>query len=306
MPKTTLSFYLHIIAVAVIVFVAGNWLSSRGAAEGSPDAMLMSGDSSSSARNDNKETAYDRVMRTGQIRCGYALWPPFFRRDPNTNQLSGFNYDIIEAVGRELNLKIDWVEEAGFGNYIEGLKAGRYDVMCQTVWPDAGRLKNALVTIPAHYHKVHIITRADDARFDGGWQKLNDSRFKVVAVDGDITDTIARTDFPNAQLVSLPQSADARQMFTEIETGKADATFVDYGFFLDYDRQNPGKLKIAGNVLRVYGSVFSVNNGEIMLKTLLDNTLTALINSGRIAEILHRHPTTAMPPAATYIPSSQN
>ena len=296
MPKTTLSFYLHIIAVAVIVFALGHFFYAH------PEERAAAGVSKDGAQ---KESVYDRVIRTGTIRCGYAVWPPFFRKDANTGQLSGFNYDIIEAVGRELNLKIDWVEEAGFGNYIEGLKAGRYDVMCQTVWPDAGRLKNALVTIPAHYHKVHIITRSDDNRFDNGWQILNDPKFKVVAVDGDITDTIARTDFPKAQLVSLPQAADARQMFTEIETGKADATFVDYGFFLDYDKQNPGKLKVAGNVLRVYGSVFSVNNGEVMLKTLLDNTLIALINNGRIKEILSQHPTTAMSPAPTFVNTEQ-
>ena len=296
MPKTTLSFYLHMIAVAVIVFALGHFFYAH------PEERAAAGVSKDGAQ---KESVYDRVIRTGTIRCGYAVWPPFFRKDANTGQLSGFNYDIIEAVGRELNLKIDWVEEAGFGNYIEGLKAGRYDVMCQTVWPDAGRLKNALVTIPAHYHKVHIITRSDDNRFDNGWQILNDPKFKVVAVDGDITDTIARTDFPKAQLVSLPQAADARQMFTEIETGKADATFVDYGFFLDYDKQNPGKLKVAGNVLRVYGSVFSVNNGEVMLKTLLDNTLIALINNGRIKEILSQHPTTAMSPAPTFVNTEQ-
>lgn len=249
-----------------------------------------------------KESAYDRVMRTKTIRCGYALWPPFSNKDPNTGEMSGFNIDIFNEIGKELGLEIKWVEEVGFGNYIEGLKTGRYDVMCQTVWPDPARFTNALVTIPAHYHNVYIITRADDTRFDADWRLLNDPQYKAVVVDGDITDTIARTDFPKTQVVALPQAADARQIFTEIETGKADATFVDYGFFLDYNRQNPGKLKVSGDVLRVYGSVFSVNNGELMLKQLLDNAIIALTNSGRIEQILRQHPTTAMSPSLTYKP----
>lgn len=216
--------------------------------------------------------------------------------------MSGFNIDIFEEIGKELGFEIEWTEEVGFGNYIEGLKAGRYDVMCQTVWPDPARFTNALVTIPAHYHKVHVVSRADDTRFDEDWRSLNDPQYKAAVVDGDITDTIARTDFPKAQVVAIPQAADARQIFTEIEMGKADATFVDYGFFLDYDRQNPGKLKIAGDVLRVYGSVFSVNNGELMLKTLIDNAIIALTNSGRIEQILRQHPTTAMSPNPTFLP----
>lgn len=249
-----------------------------------------------------QETAHERVLRTRTIRCAYALWPPFSNKDANTGALSGFNIDIFNEIGKELGFKIEWTEEVGFGNYIEGLKTGRYDVMCQTVWPDAARFTNALVTIPAHYHKVYIVTRADDTRFDKDWHELNNPQYKAIVVDGDITDTIAKTDFPNAQIVALPQAADARQLFTEIETGKADATFVDYGFFLDYNRQNPGKLKIAGNVLRVYGSVFSVNNGELMLKTLIDNAIIALTNSGRLEQILRKFPTTAMSPASTFLP----
>lgn len=252
-----------------------------------------------------KESVYERIIRTGEIRCAYALWPPFFAKDAKSGDLSGFNYDIIESVGRELGLKINWVEEVGFGNYIEGLKTGRYDAMCQTVWPDAGRFKNALTTIPAHYHRVHVVVRADDKRFDNDWQKLNGPEFKVAVVDSDITQTIANTDFPKTKQVATPQAADASQIFIDVATGKADATFVDYGFFLNYEKQNPGKLKIIGNVLRVYGSVFSVNNGEVEFKILLDNALTALINNGRIEEILRSHPTTAMAPSSTFKPLTQ-
>ncbi|MBI1273587.1 MAG: transporter substrate-binding domain-containing protein [Alphaproteobacteria bacterium] len=248
----------------------------------------------------NIETAYERVMRTGTLRCAYALWAPFFQKDANTGKLSGFNYDIFMEIGKELGLKIEWAEEVGFGNYIEGLNTGRYDAMCQTVWPDPGRFTKATVTLPAHYHKVYVVVRADDNRFDNGYARLNDPSFKTVAIEGDITETIARTDFPQAKLVSLPQAADASQLFMEIAAGKADATFVDWGFFKSYDEANPGKLKTAGKVLRVYGSVFSVKLGDLDLKALFDNAIIALTNNGKIAEILQRFPTTAMPPAPTY------
>lgn len=249
------------------------------------------------------ESVYQRVVRTNTLRCGYASWPPFLRKDPNTGQLSGFNYDIISEIGKELGLKIEWVEEVGFGNYIEGLNTNRYDVMCQTVWPDPGRFKNATVTLPVHYHKVYVVVRANDHRFDHGYGDLNDPSFKTSAIESDITETITKTDFPLATEISLPQSADASQLFMEVATGKADATFVDYGFFEDYNKNNPGKLKIAGSVLRVYGSVFSVRQGEIELKSLLDDAIIALGNNGKLAEILKRFPTNAMPPAPTFVVS---
>ncbi len=257
-----------------------------------------------SAVQEKQETAYQRILRTGTIRCGYALWPPFMRKDPNTGEVSGFNHDIFTEIGKELGLKIEWVEEVGFGNYIDGLNTNRYDVMCQTVWPDPGRFKNATITLPVHYHKVYVVARANDPRFDQGYDKLNDSSFTTAAVDGDVTQSIAQSDFPKAKIDALPQNADASQIFMEVATGKADATFVDYGFFKSYDAQNPGKLKTVGQVLHVYGSVFSVKQGETDLKNLIDSAIISLTNKGVLADILRRVDPASIPPAPTYAPNT--
>ena len=266
---------------------------------------MMPSNSSTNPATPIAESAYERIMRTGVIRCAYAPWAPYISVDPNTGALGGFNHDIFEAMAKELNLKVEWTEQVGYGNYAEGLKSGRYDVFCQTAWPDAGRLKNALTTIPAHYSKVNIVVRSDDTRVADNWQILNAPEYKVVVIDGDITDTIARNDFPKAQVVRLPQAADASQLFMEVATGKADATFVDYGFFQTYIQNNPDKLRIVGNVLRSYGGGFWVNNGELMLKALFDNTLLMLINNGQITRILQNYPTTAMSPAVTFQPRDE-
>ena len=47
---------------------------------------------------DDKESAYERVIRTGIIRCGYFVWPPFLAIDPNTNKKSGIFFDIVEEI----------------------------------------------------------------------------------------------------------------------------------------------------------------------------------------------------------------
>jgi hypothetical protein len=44
MPKTPLSFYLHIIAVAVIVFAIGNYVSSRTPDRDDGSPSITSGD----------------------------------------------------------------------------------------------------------------------------------------------------------------------------------------------------------------------------------------------------------------------
>ncbi|HEU0117646.1 MAG TPA: transporter substrate-binding domain-containing protein [Alphaproteobacteria bacterium] len=280
--------YIVIIAALILGFLGSQWANQHG---------LLG---TSKTTSQQTETAYQRVMRTGTVRCGYALWPPFMAKDPNTGALSGFNYDIFNAIGKELGLKIEWVEEVGFGNFIEGLKTDRYDAMCETGWPDPGRFKNTTVTLPVHYHKVYVVVRADDKRFDQGYEQLNSDAYTAAAVDGDVTQSIAMADFPKAKIDALPQNADASQIFTEVATGKADATFVDIGFFQSYDKQNPGKLKIAGSVLHVYGSVFFVKAGEVDMKNLIDSAIISLTNKGVLADILRRVDPNSIPPAPTY------
>ena len=57
-----------------------------------------------------KESVFEKVVSSGELNCAYAIWPPFFSKDALTGELSGFNYDIIEAVGRELGLKINFAK----------------------------------------------------------------------------------------------------------------------------------------------------------------------------------------------------
>lgn len=32
-------------------------------------------------------SVYDRIMRTGTIRCGYGLWSVYLNKDPNTGKM---------------------------------------------------------------------------------------------------------------------------------------------------------------------------------------------------------------------------
>ena len=51
---------------------------------------------SSSAFAADKESAYERVLRTGVLRCGYIAYPPHLIVDPATGTISGISHDIIE------------------------------------------------------------------------------------------------------------------------------------------------------------------------------------------------------------------
>lgn len=239
-----------------------------------------------------KDTAYDRVVRTGTIRCGYFAWPPYLMKDPNTGAMSGINHDYMEAVGKTLGLKIEWTEEVSPGTAIAGLDAGRYDVMCSSLWPDEARLKHALLTAPTLYSAVYAVARWDDARFDGKAGAINAPATTIAALEGEVTFYLARDDYPEAKILSLPQMSDGAELLQSVASRKADVTFVDRGIVDDFNKTNGNALKIVENLppARVFPEVLAVSKDEIRLKMMIDNAIGLINDRGLPATLIAKYP----------------
>lgn len=130
-------------------------------------------------RDANGNTAL-RLYRLGDM----------LKKDPNTGAMSGLTYDLVSAIGRELGLKVEWTEETGWGTFAQGLDSGRYDMMCSMGRQSGDRAKAALLTRPVAFNAMYAFARADDDRFDGGLQTLNDPAAAIAVVEGDPTQDI--------------------------------------------------------------------------------------------------------------------
>lgn len=271
MPKTTLSFYLHIIAVAVIVVALSHVFYTHRYSSGGAATVAA------------KESVYDRVMRTKTIRCGYVLYPAYVRKDPNTGEMSGAHYDIINTMGKHLGLKIEWAEEVGWGNFIEGLQSRRYDMLCSGGWQSANEGKLMAYAPPIHYSALGVWVRSDDTRFDANPRALDDAQYSFVATDGSLTGTIAAEEFPKARINSLSNMTDFAMLYENVASGKADAVLAENYSVEEYARNNPGKLKnlFAKNPVRVYPVVPAAYvNDDLPLHHMVTTAINELINSG--------------------------
>lgn len=249
--------------------------------------MLVTGTNHAQAA----ETTYDRVMASKTIRCGYFTWPPYITKDANTGKLSGINYDIMEAIGKNLGLKIEWVAEIGVGDVVAGLETNKADVMCATVWPNAARTQNLTLTKPTFYSIAYAFVRADDKRFDGDLGKANKKDIKVSGIDGDITADLAIEKLPNATPAFLPQTASGSEILLQLMTKKADIALVDEGMVNDFMKSNPGTLRKVANVAptRIFGEHLPVRRGEYHLRDMLDVSIQQLINDGLMDELVNKY-----------------
>lgn len=240
---------------------------------------------------DKKESVYERVMRTGKIRCGYWHWPPLLSIDSKTKEVSGIFADYMDEVGRLLDLEIEWSEEAGWGTYPADLEAGRFDAMCGGVWPTSTILKKVDFTTPIYYIPIGVYTKKGDTRFDYNLKAANNPNVTISAVDGLVTMRVANADFGDANLLSYPQLTPTSDMLLAVANGKADLTFTDKITVNEFMRNNPDLLQEVKlkKPIRIFGNTSAILKGEQDLKNMLDYANEELINSGIIDRILEKH-----------------
>lgn len=277
--KPLLRFKLHLILMLGLIILV-SLASCRQAPNGS------------TAQTDTKqESTYDRVMRTGVIRAAYLSYPPACMKDPATGKLTGTFVETIEKIAENSGLKVEWTEEVGWGSQIEGLEAGRYDIIGSPVWANPTRGKLTTLSNPVYYSGIGIYVRSDDNRFEKNWAAINAENVRISTIDGETGDLIARSQFPKAQRVSLPQSSDISQLFLEVSNKKADVLFAEPYFANEYFKNNPANLKniAAARPIRVLGNCYMARKNEFQFKHLIDTALEDLLNSGYVTQVLAKY-----------------
>ncbi len=247
---------------------------------------LFSG-STSSVSNDN---ILATVLNRGEIRVGYVIYPPGMIKDANTGKLSGIFHDALEEAGKNLGLKINWVEEVGWGTMIEGIKTGRYDMIGSAVWPTATRSKIVDFTIPLNYGVVGVYVRSDDNRF-ANLKSINSDSVTIVTIDGEISSFIAKETFPQAKVVSLPQDTQISSVLLSIITRKADVAFVEPAVGEEFLAKNPNTIKNIAkeNPIRSYGNTWVVSKNEDGFKQMLNVAIEELRNNGTIDQLIEKY-----------------
>jgi len=273
--------------IALTVLLAG--ATALAVTQFAPSASVEGAAPTLSAK---KETAFERVVRTNTLRCGYLVMPPQFTRDPNTGAFSGVSYDVVTEATKRLQLKVEWVEEVNFLTFMEGFKTGRYDSICFSGYrwtPWAVKLEYSQ---PLFYTTTDAYVRADDHRFDNNLMLINDPSIKVVVSDDGEASTFIRADvFPQSSTYSLPVNVDHSMMLESVATKKADVALFNPMEGMPYLTANPGKLRrVEGHPpIRLYSHALSFAKGEHDLTSMFNVVLEEMHTDGTINKILDKY-----------------
>ena len=228
-------------------------------------------------------------LNDNTLRIGYIIYPPLLEKNPS-GQLQGVSYDIVEAVAEKLGLIAEWTEEVGWGTSLEGLKTNRYDVLGTQMWPNAEREKVASFSIAPMNSVLYGYVKKGDTRFNEDLSVLNSDEYKITYVDGELAMFIAQEDYPNAQVVSLPQLSSYAEVFLNIIQGKADISFNEPSAVEGFLKSHPNTLdRVSGEPVRSFGNSFAFNKDDVELREKWNKAIQELIDEGEIQRILEKH-----------------
>ncbi len=239
------------------------------------------------------ETAYDRVMRTGVLRCAYGLWEPVVMRDPNTGKFSGIVYDIMQDVGKSLNLKVEYTLEVPWDSIGIALQTGKADAHCAGVFATPSRGRIMAFSNPLFFSRALAFARADDKRFYSNLDRINQPDITVALSDDDITREIYEKDFPRAKKYELPQLCPFEELFLAVATKKADVAFNGPTRLHTFEKSYPGKIKVipTKQPLRIFPNAIAVNINEQQLLNMLNTAINQMINNGTIDKLIAKYQT---------------
>jgi ABC-type amino acid transport substrate-binding protein len=257
--------------------------------------VLMRPASNGVAPAPKKETAFERVMRTNTLRCGYGTWQPGVYKDLQTGKMAGLFVELIEQMGKLNGLKIDWVAEIDWGQIAESINSQKIDAFCAGMAGDAARGRRLAYTNPLSFWTFDVLVRADDNRFPAAETisiaDLNKADYVSAFTEGDVLETIVINEFPNVKGVPLPPLGTPADNIMYVTSHKTDFVVFPKVMFQSYEKANPGKLRYLKVTppLRAYGNVIAVAMDDLPLQQLLNAAVNELVNSGTYTQIMNRY-----------------
>jgi ABC-type amino acid transport substrate-binding protein len=240
-----------------------------------------------------KETAFERIQRTRTLRCGYIVIDPSLLKDPNTHKFSGPAFDIVEALGKNLKFKVEWIAEAGFASIGEDLRIGRYDMLCTPIGANAERGQVMNVSRKVFFMPAYLYVQKGETRslMDLSW--VNNPDVTLSAIDGTVFNNLIARFYPRAKLLSLPELTPISDQLLQVSTGKADATVMMLYNADRFMQANPDTVKRGSDQpLTTFSHQFWLPHGDAKMKNMIDVALDEMHYNGSINDILSKHETT--------------
>src|SRR2546429_245838 len=151
----------------------------------------------SGARADST-SLLDTIKKTGVIRIGIALDPPFTLQKKN-GQWYSFVPTIDNMLARSLRVKVRFVPTT-WTVIVAGLQANKYDMIGTSIYDTPEREKAIAFSIPYAYGGTSYVGLKETMRRFKSVKDLNNPKVTIALITGTAEDQVTHRLFPKAQI----------------------------------------------------------------------------------------------------------
>jgi cystine transport system substrate-binding protein len=208
-------------------------------------------------------------------------YAPFSFHDPSSNELTGYDVEVAQAVGAELGMEVEF-SETQFDSIFAGLEADRYDVIANQITINPEREERYLFSAPYTVSTGVVVTRADD----NSVTSLADVRGKRSAQSTTSSFAEVATE-AGAQVEAVEGFT---QAITLLKQERVDVTINDSLAFLEYQKTTGDKdVKIAAEIDPPSEQALVFRKDSTDLQARVDEALKALRADGTLARISEKY-----------------
>ncbi len=209
-------------------------------------------------------------------------FPPFDTINEDTQELDGFDFDLMNAIAEDQGFELEWVN-MGFNGLITSLQAGNIDIIASGM--NASEDRREKVDFSTTYYDSGLVVAIKAGN-------TNVKSIEDLTADMKVGGQIGTTGADMAtQLFEEGKIAEAKiydgldVAVMDLQNGTIDALINDLPVTKAYMDAKPGTIEIVGDVLNAESYGFAVQKGNTELLDKINTGMQNMIDNGTFDEL---------------------
>lgn len=227
--------------------------------------------------NNTKPATEKEVVKVGMD----AAYRPFEFRDEQ-NKIVGFDIDVMNAIGEAEGIKMQMVDTAWDG-IIPALLNKKIDVIASAMTITEERKKSVNFSQPYFTSGQAIVVPAQDTKT----QTINDLNGKTLGVQINSTGDLAATEKAK-QAKEIKRFNVIPDALVALTNGEVAAVVADAPVVLEYQKLNPGKVRVLSKYLTEENFGFAIKKEDQELLEKVNKGLKTIQDNGKYEQVYEK------------------
>jgi polar amino acid transport system substrate-binding protein len=202
-----------------------------------------------------------------------ATWAPFEYVDEQSKDIVGFDIDLLNAIAKNQNIKIEYVNVA-FDPLLAGMSQGQYDAAISSITITDARKKDMLFSDPYFEAGQIIVVQKNNTTIT--------SKDNLSGQVGAQLGTTGADEVEKIKTATVKKYDDIGLAFQDLMNGQIAAVVCDNPVALGYVGKNPDKLKTVGTAFTDENYGIAVAKGKTDLVNKINAGIKAVKSEGLI------------------------